>query len=368
MWSCDGRRRLPERVRTISSASPPHESPSPRRSTVADRVAELVGGDPTLTMVELAEQAGVDLPSARLFWRAMGFPNVADDEPTFTPRDVEALRTVDGLVSGDQVDRSTAVSLLRAQSYLADRLVLWQVEALVEDAIRRHKLDDTAARLVVLDRVAGISQTLESQLVYAWRRQLAALVERMHAEVASRSVEESASDTLPLPRALGFVDMVSFTSSSAQLGSRELAALVQGFEFTARDVITSHGARVVKTIGDAVMFIADDLPTAARVGVNLVSAIKARPDLLPVRGSVVWGRVISRSGDVFGPVVNLASRLVDIAPPDSVVTDPATSERLATSAAAAEFELVPRPPADIPGIGSMTPVELRLAGAGGAPH
>ncbi len=337
-----------------------------QRSTIADRVAELVGGEPTLTMIELAEQAGVDLAAARLFWRAMGFANVRDDDVTFTQRDVEALRMIGGLVEGVQVDRTTAVSLLRAQSYLADRLVLWQVEALVEDASRRYKLDDTAARLVVLDRIAGVAETLEGQLVYAWRRQLAALVQRMHAEVSSRSVEETTNDSLPLPRALGFVDMVSFTSSSARLGSRELAELVQGFEFTARDVITSHGARVVKTIGDAVMFVADDLPTAARVAVNLVAAIRARPDLLPVRGSLVWGRVISRSGDVFGPIVNLASRLVDVAPSDTVIMDPATSERLATSAAAAEFRFVPQPPADMPGIGEMTPVELRRADDAGA--
>src|SRR5690606_29964801 len=197
--------------------------------------------------------------------------------------------------------------------------------------------------------------------IYAWRRQLAALVERMHIEVSKRSVDETSNDMLPLPRALGFVDMVSFTSSAARLGSRELAELVQGFEFTARDVITSRGARVVKTIGDAVLFIADDLPTAARVAVDLVTEIRSRPGLLPVRGSVVWGRVISRSGDVFGPVVNLASRLADVAEPDSVITDPATSERLSTSSAAAEFQLVPLPPVDMAGIGQMSPVELRRA-------
>lgn len=344
---------------TTAQAKRPSEPAPQGRSTVEERVAELVGGAPRLTMVELAERAGVKLADARLFWRAMGFQNVSDDAVTFTERDVEALRSVDALVSGVHVDRATAVSLLRAQSYLADRLALWQVEALVEDASRRHRLDDTGARLVVLDNISGVASMLEDQLVYAWRRQLAALATRMEAEVASRSVEETTNDSLPLPRALGFIDMVSFTSSSARLGSRELAALVQGFEFTARDVITSHGARVVKTIGDAVLFIADDLPTAARVAVDLVSTIRARPGLLPVRGSVVWGRVISRSGDVFGPVVNLASRLADVAEPDSVITDPATSERLSTSSAAAEFRLVPLPPVDMAGIGQMSPVELR---------
>ena len=342
----------------MTAPTPPDPS-RPHRSTADDRVAALVGGAPNLTMVELAEHAGVDLATARLFWRAMGFPNVDDDAVTFTASDVEALRAVAALMAG--VDRSTAVSLLRAQSYLADRLVLWQVEALVDDAVRRLKLDDTVARLVILDRVTEVADALEGQLVYAWRRQLAALVKRMDSEVSRRRVEDSTNDSLPLPRALGFVDMVSFTSSSARLGSRELAQLVQGFEFTARDVITSHGARVVKTIGDAVLFIADDLPTAARVALGLVDAIKQRPELLPVRSSLVWGRVISRSGDVFGPVVNLASRLVDNAPAGTVLMDTTTSERLAAGPDGRQFCYVQRPRVDMPGIGEMTPVELRYA-------
>lgn len=342
-------------------------SPSPGHSTADDRVAELVGGAPSLTMVQLAEEAEVSLATARLFWRAMGFPNVADDAVTFTHRDVEALRSLGELLSGLQLDRTTAVSLIRAQSYLADRLVLWQIEALVDDAIRRHRLDDTAARLVVLDRVAEIGEALEGQLVYAWRRQLAALAKRMDAEVSRRPVEEPSSDSLPLPRALGFVDMISFTSSSARLAPRELAELVQGFEFTARDVITSLGARVVKTIGDAVLFIADDLPTATRAAVRLIAAIDERPELLPVRTSLVWGRVLSRSGDVFGPVVNLASRLVDIAPARTVLMDPATSERLAASPGGKSFRYVTRPAIEIPGIGEMAPVELHVADDGADP-
>src|SRR5690625_3021207 len=118
--------------------SQPAPSPSPGRSTADDRVAALVGGSPSLTMVELAEEAGVSLSTARLFWRAMGFPNVADDEVTFTPRDADALRSLGQLLDGLQLDRTTAVSLLRAQSYLADRLVLRSEEHTSELQSRGH--------------------------------------------------------------------------------------------------------------------------------------------------------------------------------------------------------------------------------------
>lgn len=352
------RRQLPEEeVRVIAAAT--HRSDA-SHDTAALREAALIGGRPSLTMVQLAEQAGVSVQAARRFWRGLGFPDIDDDTVHFTPRDVEALRDAAALVSDGYLAQGTVTSLLRAQGYLADRLALWQVEALVEDAARRHQLDDTAARVVVLDHLAQLADRLDSGLTYAWRRQLAALSRRIDSEIAHRTVGESGPDNLPLLRALGYIDMVSFTSSSASLGSQALAELVQGFEFAARDVITAHGARVVKTIGDAVLWVADDLPTAATVAVELVQVIHSRPELLPVRGSLVWGRVISRSGDVFGPVVNLASRLVDVALPGTVVMDPATREHVAAGPNAALFQFTPQPPVDMPGIGQMTPIELRL--------
>ncbi|MFC4554122.1 adenylate/guanylate cyclase domain-containing protein [Georgenia faecalis] len=337
---------------------------TPARSTVAEHQRTLIGGDPALTMVELAERAAVPVEAARTFWRAMGFPDVADDVPTFTDRDVAALRAIAVLVEDGTIDLTTAVSLVRAQSHTADRLALWQTEALVEDAARRLHLDDTSARLVVLDRMAAVGAVLEDQIVYAWRRQLASLAARIESEVSHRPDDGVDADALPLPRALGFADMVSFTTRSASLGSQALARLVQGFEFAVRDVITSHGARVVKTIGDAVLFVADDLPTAAEVAVDLIAAIDARPDLLPVRASLVWGRVVSRSGDVFGPTVNLASRLVDVAAPGTVLMDAASADALVTGPKGSRFVCTPRPEADMPGIGTVRLAELRRAEPG----
>ena len=51
--------------------------------------------------------------------------------------------------------------------------------------------------------------------------------------------------------------------------------MLEDFESTARDVVTSRGARVVKTIGDAVMYIADDLLVAAEVVTALVEELQS---------------------------------------------------------------------------------------------
>jgi adenylate cyclase len=152
--------------------------------------------------------------------------------------------------------------------------------------------------------------------------------------------------------------MVAYTRRSTELGSGALTDLVQTFEYTSRDVITSAGARIVKTIGDAVLYIADDLVLAADVCVDLIAALTAKEGMLPVRASLVWGDVVSRFGDIFGPTVNLASRLVDVAPPGSVLMDSATADELTRRDFAGKFRMMPMPDAGLEGIGRVSPVEL----------
>ncbi|WP_127129615.1 adenylate/guanylate cyclase domain-containing protein [Georgenia sp. SYP-B2076] len=335
------------------------DTQEPPSSTVSARIDSLLGGSATMTIVELAERAGVGVPFARTFWKAMGFPNVKDDTVLFGEADVEALHTMGAMIEDEVIDTTTAISLLRAQSHMTDRLALWQTEALVEGVVRHRNVDDVSARLVVLDKITTIAGVLQSQLDYSWRRQLAGLIARTDAEVAHSRATSSDPYRMPLQRGLGFVDMVAYTRRSTELGTRALADLVQTFEYTSRDVITSRGGRVVKTIGDAILYIADDITVSAEVAVRLVAALKAEENMLPVRASMVWGGVFSRNGDVFGPTVNLASRLVDVAPPGSVLMDRPTADALAASPAAKLYTMVPREGVDLHGLGEVQPIELR---------
>ncbi|WP_221934868.1 adenylate/guanylate cyclase domain-containing protein [Georgenia yuyongxinii] len=350
---------LPERLPPPQPDEQVPDTQEPPSSTVTARIDSLLGGPRTLTIVQLAERAGVSVGFARTFWKAMGFPTVADTSVIFGDGDVQALSTMARLIEKEVVDTTTAISLLRAQSHMTDRLALWQTEALVEGSVRRRGLDDVSARLVLLDRITSIVDVLQSQLDYAWRRQLAALIARTDAEVSQSRRPSTDPFRMPLQRGLGFVDMVAYTRRSTEMGSHALANLVQTFEYTCRDVITSRGARVVKTIGDAVLYIADDLPTAADVATELVAALQAEEDMLPVRASMVWGGVLSRNGDVFGPTVNLASRLVDVAPTGTVLMDKATADAMAASPAARRYTMVPHQGVEVKGLGEVRPIELR---------
>lgn len=346
---------VPDRTDDIGEA----RSNSAPSSTVAEHLDQLLGGPARYTIIELAQRAGVSVDLARTFWKAMAFPNVQDDVVLFGDGDVAALREMASLIDDGRLDMTAVISLLRAQSHMTDRLVLWQTEALIEHAARTLDLDDVSARLVVLDKLPGVVDVLQAQLNYAWRRQLGALMVRTEAEVAEMRQPDTDPFHLPLQRALGFVDMVAYTRRSTELGSRALADLVQTFEYTSRDVITTHGARVVKTIGDAILYVADDLPTAAEVTVDLIEALHAKENMLPVRAAVVWGGVLSRNGDVFGPTVNLASRLVDVAPPGAILMDPDTARAMSLTPVARRYTMVPRDVADLQGLGQVMPYELR---------
>lgn len=316
----------------------------------------LLGGRPSLTARELAERTGTPLGRVDEFWLAMGFRTVGPDEVAFTVRDLEAYGAWSTLIDSGAIDLATGRSLLRAQSHISDRLALWQVEALVEDVARRQDLDDTQARRHVLENMGDRVDFLEHALVYSWRRQLESLIARVDHEVTQRG-PDSGKRRFPLTRSLGFVDMVSYTSSSTILGSK-LVGLIERFEDASRTAVTASGGRVVKMIGDAVLFIADDLTTGLRVVTSLIEALGADDQILPVRASFVRGDVFSRSGDVFGPPVNLASRLVDIAPEGRILTDATTAAAIAGGKGGSGYHLEDFPSAELRGFGTVSPYLL----------
>ena len=331
------------------------------RTTLAGHGRLLLGEAPSLTLTEMAQRAGTSLEMAQKFWRAMGFADVTPDAVHFTEQDVAALQDTATLLdetSESALASASVLELLRAQSYTMDRLVLWELETFVTDLSERLSLDDTSARLVALDRIDSLVDLLSRQLNYVWRRHMASILGRTDAEVSARGREDTGPDLYPLIRSLGFVDIVSFTQRAQGMSKAALTHMLEGFENTARDVITSRGARVVKTIGDAVMYISDDLLVAADVVTALVDELQKGPDAIRVRASLVEGRVISRSGDVFGPTVNLASRLVDAAEPGGIRLDEATAMAILRSPEASRYRVGQCHEVVAKGLGQIVPWSL----------
>ena len=118
---------------------------------------------------------------------------------------------------------------------------------------------------------------------------------------------------------VGFVDLVGSTELGEQLTMSELGSVLTVFETVASDTVTEGGGRVVKLIGDEIMFTAPDARSASTVALDLAEAFRKHPVVPPVRAGLASGQVMLRDGDVFGPVVNLAARAIELAQPGEVI-------------------------------------------------
>ena len=113
--------------------------------------------------------------------------------------------------------------------------------------------------------------------------------------------------------AVGFVDLVGFTPLSLHTSPTELLELISAFETEAFEAAAAYNGRIVKHIGDEVMFVALDAASACAIAHDITAAYG---EAIEPRGGVAFGEVITRHGDYYGTVVNLASRLADLAVPD----------------------------------------------------
>ncbi len=353
----------PAAAPSLAEQTPPDGAvPSALRRDVRALEAQLLGGERSLHRREVAASAGVSLLSARKIWRALGFPNLGDADKAFTPNDEVALRRIIDLVRAGKLTEDAAISLTRAVGQMTDRIVVWQVEAMVEDLVAARGLSDAQARQELVTILPELVEPLQEMLVYAWRRQLAAGVQRMAVRAqsgldASEEGRDGDEDDAPLPlaRAVGFADLVSYTALSRRMNEKTLAQLVQRFENKCAEIISVGGGRLIKTIGDEVLYTAETPVAGAEISLALAQAFDDDELLPQARVSMVWGRILSRLGDIYGPTVNLAARLTALAEPGTVLVDDVTAASLADDD---RYVCQPLPEQNIRGFGDVRPILL----------
>jgi adenylate cyclase len=285
---------------------------------VADGVIDLFAADRLLvpsrrryTRVEVAELTGVGVEMLERFWRALGFPGVDDDDRIFTDLDLEAVRLFQGLQALGAADAETAVQMARVIGSSMARIA--EAELVPGDMVSAE-----VDPILSADAFAGVADVtipaMAKLLEFVWRRQVAAGIQR-NMMLRSHGVAPGQSPVI----AVGFADMVGFTLLSQHLSDEELAAVVRRFEEISHDIVTSARGRVVKMIGDEVMFVVDSAAGAARIGLSLADAYADDDLLSDVRVGLSFGPVLLRDGDYFGPTVNLAHRIVNIGNPGTVL-------------------------------------------------
>jgi adenylate cyclase len=321
-----------------------------------DDLEQHILGEPRIyTAAELSAETGVDLEQARRLWRALGFPEHGG-ATAFTNSDAQALSRLVGLVESGLIDFDLAVHLTRAVGQTMARLSDWEVSALLtrvldlarEESGERSK--DPEDRLAIgLRMIDEFSEPFESLLVYVWRRHLAAAVARQEALGAREEDLHTSRLTV------GFADIVQFTALSNQLSEERIGDLVELFEARCADVVAAQRGRVIKSIGDSVLFVHEDPIAAYEIAEGIIAVVGRDSRMPDVRVGLASGLVVLRLGDVFGPPVNMAARLTGVARRNRVIVDAETAGLLPED----QFETRRLPARPVRGFGIVEPVAVR---------
>ncbi|SDQ87718.1 adenylate/guanylate cyclase domain-containing protein [Thermostaphylospora chromogena] len=323
-----------------------------RRPTAEQIERLLLPGPPRYTRKQVAEAAGVPQELAERIWRALGFATHPDDAVAFTDADVAALRRVRTILAEDLLGERTVIRLARALGQTTARLAQWQAEIMISAVSGEGGAPSDRDMARILEIAERLLPDFETVLLHVWRAQLAAAGTRL-LTVADLN-DDIASGKLTI--AVGFADLVSFTQVSRELDERGLAELVEGFESRASDVVAAHGARLVKTLGDEILFTAAAPEIAAVLALDLIRALKEDGDGPDVRIGLAYGPVVPMMGDVFGTTVNLAARLTAIARPGTILVNEEMALAL-DGVAEVELHRIRRRPAR--GLGMVQPYVLR---------
>lgn len=320
---------------------------------LVERVEELLlRGPRQFDRAGVAELSGVDPEDSRRLWRALGFATVADGDVVFTEGDVAALRRTRFLAERGIDDDTLLLAMTRMFGQTFARLAQWQGQLMIE--LLANRADVLQSEDAVVAFVEELVPVLEELQGFVWRRQLAAFFSRITSQAAAEVAASTSS-----PRVVGFADMAGFTTLSRRATEAQLRTLLDSFETATTDVIAAHNGRIVKTIGDEVLFLADDVRDGAEIALALQEAVAADEQLPALRIGVAAGPVIMRLGDVYGSTVNIASRLTSLCRPGWILVDRVMAEALRDHE---EYVLKSRRPESVRGFHHLHQWRLRRAG------
>ena len=273
---------------------------------------------PALTLAEAMERSDASEEKLRRLMRAAGFAEPGPEDRVFSQDFVNLAQTVaaaEALFGEEavmQLVRVIGSSIARvADASISAFLVNVEPAARAADPVGLAVARANAAAAGLLSGIGPALDVLLRQHVIAARRTILG------------DVADAGYETRPM--FVGFVDLVDSTALALRLSTAELGRLLTEFESIASDAVIANGGRVVKLIGDEILYTATDARSATAIAVELARAFDDHPVIPAVRAGIAAGDVLARDGDVFGPVVNLAARAVKVAPPGGIVAPPAVA-------------------------------------------
>ncbi len=298
-----------------------------REAVAAGRLAllpverALAGAGSRYSAREISELVGLDLEQLRRFSAALGVPYTDPDEPRGTEADLDAARRMKAFLDAGlpeegmlQVARTIGMGTSRIAE--ANRELVIRTLTQPGDSERDIALRFAAAAEAMMPLVGPtVAHALQANMLEQIRRDVIAT-----ADLASGAIGGTATLTVC------FADLVEFTRLGEEIPAEELGLVAGRLEEMAT-AVAEPPVRLVKTIGDAVMFVSTETEPMLRASLELIAAAEAEGEEFPwLRAGLACGSVLPQSGDYYGRPVNLASRITGVARPGSVVVDAAVKE------------------------------------------
>jgi adenylate cyclase len=278
-------------------------------------VEQVIGGDNEMTPKQVADEAGIDVDVLRAQWQALGLPQIDDGEKRLGDRDVEAAKQLKGFIdAGLPADGIIGVARVMGEgmSRTVDAVLHLAGQAFLEEGDNERDLGlryaEAAKQLIPL---------MEEQLNYVFNLHMR---EGIRADVVTAT--ERSTGRLPGSKevAVCFADLVGFTKMGEGLEPEDIGGVAGELAEMAQEVAEGP-VRLVKTIGDAAMLVAEkDYEALVEAAIELVAcADEAREGFPQLRAGVACGAALNRAGDWYGRPVNIASRVTSVARPGSVL-------------------------------------------------
>lgn len=267
-------------------------------------------GPPIHSLRSAAAVLQVPVGEIQRAWTMLGLSVADPDTPALSQADVDGLAT-----------------WVEMRSYLGEPVDGF-LRVLGATMARLAEAESSMIRLTQPDMWLGHTED-ELTTAKAWRSvaqyipRIGAMIDAVHRQhqVSHRTFLEglTGGPSASVVCGVGFADLTGFTALTRILSSENLAVLLTEFGGTVADVVHCDGGRVVKFIGDAVMWVSATPELLAKAATDLVNHPEARKVGLQVRAGLGYGEMLAINGDYFGTPVNLAARLVDAASPGQVL-------------------------------------------------
>jgi adenylate cyclase len=270
-------------------------------------IEEMFGGDePGRSLKEAAKLTDLEPALIERFWNSLGLPTKGIEQ--LSDEDIQALHYV-AAVLGAGFPLVAFLQLCRVYGHALAQIAEAEVRLFhlyVHEPLIREGVPGLQMAEEMEDLASDLLPFASPMMDYVHQRYLQHFVEQ---DVVGHMESELEDEDVDLGRvrvAIAFADLAGYTRFTEEEGEEEALSSVERFVEGVTNTLPED-ARVVKTIGDAVMVVGQDVRALVDWAVGFVSLFDERPQ---PRIGVHWGTTLYRDGDYFGRDVNLTSRVV----------------------------------------------------------